>query len=71
MNTYYNGQEEKNMQINISNNTVLKFRHVENDNKKSFSCCDILCHNIDCDGCIFDNEKIYRIEDLEKEDRIK
>lgn len=70
MNTYYNGQEAMIMQINISCNTVEKFREVENDSKKSYGCRDVTCDNIVCEDCIFEFIE-YTIEDLKKEDRIK
>jgi hypothetical protein len=50
--------------INISNNSVSKETHIETyDNK-----CNCLhvsaCFNIDCEDCIFDNNKEYSIDEL-------
>lgn len=47
------------MRVNISNNTVVKWRFLEDVGKLDIcevSCKNVICHNCDnCEDCIFDN----------------
>lgn len=70
MNTYYNGQEAMIMQINISCNTVEKFREVTHKDKNVFNCNDVQCHNVECEDCIFEYID-FKKEDLISQKRLR
>ena len=57
--------------VNISNTTVTKERAVEvADDRKPIGCIHATCFNVDCEDCIFDQNRVYYISELIKRTKL-
>ena len=61
------GARIERIKINLSNSTVTKEGTLRSLSYETYTCKDVdMCHNVDCDDCVFGKDDIFTLEEIKK-----